>query len=162
MKYKVPIDAPDTEPEFFAHMKTLYPDIPQADLQTAWVTHANKDLTSRIVETMNVYGEELVKTMQEQFAQMVQAKVKEQEKAIVTGIMEGLGLDPNPVAKLNDVEAIVRKTLLEFSDAERKSGLGKGGASPKGDEDGDTEETKGAPFNFSKRFAEDSRGGMVV
>jgi len=154
-EYKAPIDAPDTKEAFDAFMKARHPDIPTADLEKAWAVHANKDLTSRIVDTMNVYGETLVKDMQERFAEMVQLKVKEQEQAIVQGIMEGLGIDTNPVAKISDVETIVRKIMVENGVAGRKSAGGGGGASPEGDDDDDTEEKSFAPFDFKARMAKD-------
>lgn len=161
---KVPADAPDTEEEFMNFMKQRYPNASVAELQTSWITHSNKDLTSRIVETMNIYGETLVQDMKEKFATMVHQKVKQQEQAIVNGIMEGLGLEANPVAKINDVETIVRKILLEqeIDDSGRKTKLGKSGGSPDGDEEteDDTEE-KSRPFNFAKRLSEDDRRFVV-
>jgi len=157
MDIKAPIDAPDKKEDFVKKMKELFPSATPEDLEKAWSTHSSKNLTERIVDTMNLYGEQLVKDMQKQFAELLAAKMKEQEAAMIAGITKGLGLDKDQPVYLKDVEGIVRKMVLE-----KESGKKTETADEEEEEDkGENTASKRGGFDFQKQLDEDMKRGLI-
>jgi Rod binding domain-containing protein len=154
---KVPLDAPATSEEFVEYMKKLYPEATGEQLAKAWEEHVSMTLTDRIVKMMESYGETMVKEMEANFEVMIKEKAKEQEEALVKGIIRGLGIDQNPVVHLSDLEPTIRKILLESSDAGKRT-------QTSGDKPGEDNESKdpisdfGQTFDFKARFKAEHGG----
>jgi hypothetical protein len=150
-----PINAPDTQEEFTAHMKSLFPSASDADILAAWERHSSKSLTERIVETMNDYGENLVLGLQSEFQATLKEQMATQQDAMVEGIRKGLGLESDPTIHLKELDVIVRDLVLKYAGPAKKGGKDDDDDLPPG-----TKVVKEDPqFDFAARLAKAKESG---
>lgn len=157
----VPVGAPSDKEKFMEHMKGLFPNATEKQLDDAWERHSSTTLTDQIVAATQSYGEMLVKELQAKFDKQLEETLAEQQQAIVDGVRKGLGIDDNPAIHLKDLDGIVRDLVMKHSDPGKK---GKAGDEGTPEQPGNTGDDEPYTFDFSKRLEEDlkNRGAPGV
>ena len=142
--------------QFALSYKKENPKATDKDIKVAWDESQIEglNLTDKVVKVMDEYGKMLMAQMKASLVKQMDEVVKATQDELVAAIRKGVGLEEDPVIHLSEVNALVRKMLLE-KDEGKKTEDGEGGG-PDGDESDDPRK-----FDIAKSFNEltNNRGG---
>jgi len=143
--------------EFTIAYKEENPDATDEDIKAAWdaAQVEGMNLTDKVITVMDDYGKMLMAQMKASLVKQMDEVVKATQDELVAAIRKGVGLEEDPVIHLSEVNALVRKMLLEKDDGKKTTD--DGGEGPPGK----PAEGELRKFDMDKRFDELMKGGVV-
>ena len=148
----------ETLEEFTIAYKEENPDATDEDITAAWEAKQveGMNLTDKVITVMDDYGKMLMAQMKASLVKQMDEVVKATQDELVAAIRKGVGLEEDPVIHLSEVNALVRKMLLEKDDGKKTTD--DGGEGPPGK----PAEGEVRKFDLDGRFNELTKGRGVV